>query len=326
MTDTNTDTHSIDECNICFEFGKFVVGNCCHQQICEKCFDKWTAENKTCPYCRHTISKNKWLSVKKDIEYKIHTIIDTCLSNGINILSIVKEDFNNIKEYLIDYNEIFIETTKGNLCICNTNTHTDYYGHNDTIILNIKDKIFYQYYTCSNCATLTPRKLWNKMVINGNINKCDNTPSLSFTRNELIRHLGLNSRYDISTTRYILEQYLGKKYITTNECIFIQNLLSICSGEERLKADILYMLVQFVDVPSSKNFNSLYLSKIFFDSAWKIANKYNDFVGLYPIVSLWNIIRNDNSSFLRYDQDSNYYLEDFAIVNKFLQKWKEDIE
>lgn len=308
------------KCNICFEFGKLIVSNCCNQRICQKCFDTWTIDNDTCPYCREKVVKDKWIRTKNNIGYKINVILDTCTKNGVNVIPIKIEEFDCIKQYLEDFTEDFKPTSVNNLCIC-SNDHRGYYGSFNTIIIQPKEKIFYHYYLCSSCSTLSPKKLWNKMVLFGTKYSDKHIP-VSDVRDSLISYFRNHQNdYNVDVVEGILNRYIGNGFIKAEKYSFIQNLISICSNKDYLNSDIQYMLFKRIDIPTNDVFKGhLYLSKVFFNHAWTIANKYDGFIGLYPICSLWNIVRGDTKQYLNDNRDC------FSTVSKILSEWKQDIE
>ena len=317
---------TIEKCTICFKYERHVKLYCCNQHIGKECLDKWLEEHQTCPYCREKIHSLNYVPMEKDIGFKIATIIETLAANGINRICVSPEEFHRIQPYFKDYKRLLVETS--NRCCCNA----AWYGSNLQILILLDSKTYCEYYVCSDCATVNPKKIWSRLLSARDhliIKKygsgtrridCELEP----LRNELIELMdGKPPEEDLKAIETLLIKYRLKYmgYLNLEKYKFIFNLLQICAAPSTsigLRVEMQDLMVKWIDTPkTNENFTSFF-TKFFFDRAWEIAIQGKGFLGLYPILTLWSIIRDPEESFV--EKTKTY---ESAIA--FFKEWEKTI-
>lgn len=306
-----------ETCSICYEYQSLFEGDCCGQHLCEICLKKWLEKQDTCPFCRITTQEEKWIDIGNNIGYKISIICDTLKSCNVHWVSIEKEEFESLEPYFKDYVSIRRETEVNNRCFCSTD-YSVWYGMRKRVIIDLNLHTYYEYYMCSRCADWKPSQVWNRML-KGKKN-ISFEPNLAALRDELIDAMK-HGRGDWKAIEQILLRYYlrDRAYLNLKEYKFIVNLLIVCSGNVYIHSSPLFnFMLKYVDIPTKK-WHSNWFMKIFFDEAWKGSMKCKGFLGLYPIISLWNIIRDPEENFAK---RSETYEDAFA----YKREWLEEME
>jgi len=311
----------IEDCIICYEYGSEICHlTCCNKYICKKCIDKLGTK---CPHCRRDMNITKEI-MYKNVGYKIDEIINTLLKYGVYKVQIDLNEFKEIGKYFEDeYQCVIKDTYQMNVCICSTRycknckkskkkckcetksqyTSSGYYGSFNTIVVDLKKKIYYEYYVCSQCTKITPLEVWDKMLNHGK--KYDSNLDIKIKngvtkmRDKFLEY----EKWDDPDWKYIekilYKNFLvHKRYINVKEVQFLTNLINICSDKYtsygngiRLHSEI---LIKYIDYPKSLDYNDYYgyLLKFIKLGIWDDAMKQTGFIGLYGCINLWNKMRN----------------------------------
>ena len=259
----------------------------------------------TCPFCRTTIQEKNWTPVGINVGYKISVICDTLRKCKVNWISIEEEEFSTLQVYFEDYTHNGSITTEiGNPCLCNVEGKGRYHGFNKRIIIDLNLYNYYEFYVCSYCADLNPCRIWNKML-EGKVSSILFEPKLDLLRDGLI--LLMHSRrgyvYKLSDWNRIEKVIFGcyleeKGYLNLTEYKFIVNLLRICSGNMYINEQSIFnFMLKYLSKPFSEEWSVSYFNKFFLKEAWTNSVKCKGFLGLYPTISLWNIIRDPEAKF-----------------------------
>lgn len=321
--------YEFEKCSLCFLYNPLVRVNCCNQSLGEYCLKSWLKDHSTCPFCRGNVRKKRWCKIKINAGYKISMIIKVFESHNINTIIMNLEEFELLNPYFEDYIRIVKPTKEGNKCICNKEV-LKYYGTKKSIIIELQSKKYFCYYICSRCASNNPYKIWNEMV-SKNKNSLFSDIKLDEMRDELIfkmkreipgiHTISIGERYNWKEIEKTLHKHYlkDKGYISIAEFKFIVNLLKICSGNIHLQEQsILNFMLKYIDEPYYPDIESNFFYKYFIKDVWEDIKNLDGFLGLYPMISLWNIVRGPEKNFL--GKADNY--ED-AI--KYKKEWLENV-
>jgi len=312
-----------EKCSLCCEYQPLLEGDCCSQHLCKVCLNKWLEKQDTCPFCRNITQEEKWSDLKKNVGYKVSVICETLKQHGVSVVSVEKDEFERLQPYFEDYVLLHKGTKMNNPCLCSTD-YSKWYGANKCVVVDFNLRAYYEYYVCSRCAHCKPLDIWNRLLRSKKFSSYEPI-NVSPLRDKLIdfmkgKHTSTYKDNDWKAIEEIVFRYYlkYKTYVDLEDYKFIVNLLVICSGDVDInRAQIFNFMLKYLDRPT-QDWQPTFFMKFFFCKAWKGSMKGEGFLGLYPIISLWNITRDPEQ---RFTKRSESY--DLAVAYK--KEWLEEM-
>lgn len=328
-----------ENCSLCCEYNLLVKVKCCKQILCEDCLETWVKSHSDCPFCRSNVVEIGWTRTKINAGYKLSVICNTLESYNVKTVIVSLEEFDTLSPYFEDYVRIDKSTEIGNECICSKRCSTVYYGTQKCIIVHLNSQEYFEYYVCSQCFDYSPRKVWKKMLSG----KKDSflTPDLGRMRDELVSKISKAKMSKRTFANEYVDEYARKPdfpdkwkavektlytyylkdkgYLSVTEFKFIVSLVKICSGNIDLSdQSILHFMLKYLAEPHSPDIHPNFFVKHFVRNAWERSANCPGFMGLYPTISLWKIIRDPDEKFV---EETDTYYE----TVEYTKRWLNDV-
>ena len=331
------------ECQICFEYKTLLKASCCNFVMCNECHNKWSKGNSKieCPppmaagftslLCRKVSQNKEWTDLKNNLGSIITTIIDTLLKNGVDSVVVQKEEYDIIKNYFKDYKQKQTDIKKDDKCWCTNSYPHSYY---QAAVINLKEKVCNVQSVCVACYYGTrPDRLWELMINNKNTSNRNNVhKKVGSLRDSIMAYnKTVKSKNGVKVRDWNRIENILKvngwlqTYIDEIQYRHIINIIDISLADNRYNSieyeenyGIRLMLFKYLKSPTN-DISHTTLSKIFFEPAWKLSTKYKGFVGLWPMINLWNIIRGNSSQYIdSWDGHTKCF--------NFFMEWKNQLE
>ena len=327
-----TSTSSTDvDCVICeSKVNQLLKCDACFQKCCSQCFSKWKVQNASCPFCRAEIKKDwtspagfakrtaeQWPVSIDNVEQKMRFILAN-LPKIYDWIPVSLNEFKLIQPHLVTdgYQEAIIPRPQNRACLCSNKTgeSPSFWGTNLVMIIDRQSKYYYEYYNCSQCVSLDPISIWKTMTRHENY--IYGITTMREFRDLLAKGGIKSSQIEslIIKTQVVQDGYL--KYLDPARMSFLHDLINLYADKNSYdKVDILHLLFKYIALPIDQTIN-IYFSKFFFTPAWTIATtKTSGFLGLYPILTLWQITRSDKCK----------EITSYDAICKFFDEWRKDI-
>jgi len=281
--------------------------------------------------------------------FKVNAILKTLANYHVYEIAINPSAFESIEKCvrILHYSKEYRLQFKSQ-CMCdNTNiteSEPNIYGSIPVVVINTNYKIYYQYLVCSRCANNSPERIWERLVsskilfpyssslLDNEIKDKDFKSTMKYIRDRLIEIFNCKqNRYvfwsdsekeavEQEISRFYIDKINKKVYLEEEQITFLANLLTICSGTQTNMFDLEPFIYKYTALPISPLCNG-YFAKVFITPAWRMSLNYGkdcnkDFCSLYPLISLWNTLREDVVRTIDYKR--------YEECEKFRKKWQEE--